>query len=255
MADTVLAAQLYTVRDFIRTPAEIATAFKKIGAMGYRAVQCSGLGPIEPEELRRIADGEGLTICATHVAFERLLAEIEKVIAEHKTIGCENVAIGGAPEDNRKSLDSVLAFARQADAVGAKLRKAGLTFSYHNHSWEFEKFNGELILDIIYGNSGRKNLLAELDTYWIQHGGGDPAAWVRKMGRRQVLLHLKDMIVAERKPTYAEIGEGNLNWPRILQAAKAARVRWYIVEQDTCRRDPFESLAISLRNLKAMGLE
>ena len=255
MADTVLAAQLYTVREFTKTPADIAATFKKVRAMGYRAVQCSAMGPIAPEELRKIADGEGVTICATHIAFERLLSEIEKVIAEHKTIGCENVAVGGMPGDYQKNRDGVLAFARQADGVGKKLRKAGLTFSYHNHYWEFEKFEGELILDLVYGNTGRKNLLAELDTYWVQYGGGDPAAWIKKLGRRQVLLHLKDMAVVERKPVFAEIGEGNLNWRRILQAAKAAHVRWYLVEQDLCRRDPFESLAISLRNLKGMGLE
>ena len=53
----------------------------------------------------------------------------------------------------------------------------------------------------------------------------------------------------------AEVGEGNLDWPGILAAAKNAGVQWYIVEQDTCQRDPFESLKISLDNLKAMGLE
>ena len=57
MADTVLAAQLYTVREFTKTPADIAATFKKVRAMGYRAVQCSGMGPIEPQELRKIADG------------------------------------------------------------------------------------------------------------------------------------------------------------------------------------------------------
>jgi sugar phosphate isomerase/epimerase len=52
-----------------------------------------------------------------------------------------------------------------------------------------------------------------------------------------------------------EVGEGNLNWPEIIEACRHAGVEYYAVEQDTCCRDPFESLAISLRNLKAMGLE
>jgi sugar phosphate isomerase/epimerase len=52
----------------------------------------------------------------------------------------------------------------------------------------------------------------------------------------------------------AEVGEGNLNWPAILQACREAGVEWYIVEQDICQRDPLESLGISLRNLQAMGL-
>ena len=68
-------------------------------------------------------------------------------------------------------------------------------------------------------------------------------------------VHLKDMIIKHQpRSAMAECGEGNLNWPAILQACKTAGVEWYIVEQDICHRDPFESLAISLRNLKAMGL-
>jgi sugar phosphate isomerase/epimerase len=99
-------------------------------------------------------------------------------------------------------------------------------------------------------------LKAEIDVYWIQAGGGDPAAWIRKCAGREPLLHLKDMAVGPgREQRMAEIGEGNMNWSAILQAAEESGVEWYLVEQDHCYgRDPFESLAISYRNLRAMGL-
>ena len=94
------------------------------------------------------------------------------------------------------------------------------------------------------------------DIYWIQAGGGDPAAWVTRCAGRQPLLHLKDMAVSpEREQRMAEIGEGNLNWSAILKAAGEGGVEWYLVEQDHCYgRDPFESLAISYHNLVGMGL-
>ena len=66
---------------------------------------------------------------------------------------------------------------------------------------------------------------------------------------------MKDMTNRANKPTMAEVGEGNLNWPSILAAAKEAGVQWYIIEQDVCERDAFESLGISLRNLKSWGLK
>ena len=75
------------------------------------------------------------------------------------------------------------------------------------------------------------------------------------MKGRAPLVHFKDMVVFGGKPIMAEVGEGNLNWPAIIEACKEADVQWYLVEQDTCQRDPFESMAISFRNLKAMGLE
>jgi len=253
MADTVLAAQLYTVRDFTKTPADIAATMKKVKAMGYDAVQTSALGPIDPKELRKIVDGEGLVICATHVSWEELRDRTDAQIEYHKTIGCENAAIGGLPKDYQTA-EGYARFAREGTEVGRKLAAAGLTFSYHNHSHEFEKFDGRLAMDIIFGESAPRFLLAELDTYWAQHGGADPAAWIDRLADRIVLLHLKDMAMHGREQLFAEIGEGNLNWPAILEAAQAAGVRWYIVEQDRCQRDPFESLRISLENLQDMGL-
>ena len=108
----------------------------------------------------------------------------------------------------------------------------------------------------LYEQAPPEMLKAEIDVFWIQAGGGDPAAWIRKCAGREPILHLKDMAMGpDREQRMAEIGEGNLNWPAILQAAEESGVEWYLVEQDNCYdRDPFESLAISYRNLRAMGL-
>ncbi len=108
---------------------------------------------------------------------------------------------------------------------------------------------------MLYDMSSPEHLKAEIDTYWIQAGGGDPAEWVRKCAGREPLLHLKDMCVTtDREIRMAEIGEGNLNWPAILSAAEEGGVEFALVEQDSCYdRDPFECLEISYRNLCTMG--
>jgi len=138
--------------------------------------------------------------------------------------------------------------------MARKLKTYGLSFSYHNHSWELQKYGDRTVLDILYGESDPDVFNAEIDTYWIQHGGGDPAAWIRAVKGRIPLLHLKDMAVGPDGPMMAEVGEGNLNWAAILAAAQEAGVEWYLVEQDVCQRDPFDSLKISFDNLRAMGL-
>ena len=254
MAASQLAAQLYTVRDFTNTPAEIATTMKKVKQLGYDAVQCSALGAIDAHELKRIVDGEGLTICATHTDYDRMRDEPQAVIDEHNLWGCKHAAIGGLPEEYRNA-EGYARFAKEASAVAKRLAEGGLAFSYHNHSFELERFNGRTGLDILYEDSNPQYFKSELDTYWIQHGGGDPAAWIRKLKGRADIVHLKDMAMDGRTQLFAEVGEGNLNWPAILDACKEAGVEWYIVEQDTCQRDPFESLGISLRNLKEMGVD
>jgi len=249
-----IAAQLYTVREFMKTPEEIARGLNRVREIGYRAVQVSGIGPIEPAALKRLLDGEGLIMCNTHTAVDRLWNDIQPVIDEHHLWECKHVAIGGLPKEYRLGADGYRRFAREASEVGHKLREAGLTFSYHNHSFEFEKFDGRTGLDILYSESDPRYLMAEIDTYWVQHGGGDPMAWIRRFSNRMPVVHFKDMVILNGAQTYAEIGEGNLNWPAIIAACGEVGVEWAAVEQDVCQRDPFESLAISYRNLKAMGL-
>jgi sugar phosphate isomerase/epimerase len=236
MAGSMIAAQLYTVREFTKTPADIAKTLKKVRDMGYEAVQTSAL-----------------TICATHVPYEKLRDQTDAMAEEHHIIGCKFPAIGGLPASYRNA-EGFPRFAKEASEVGRKLKAHGLTFGYHNHSFELEKFGTRTGLQILYEDSDPTTFTSEIDTYWVQHGGGSPAAWVRRLKGRAPCLHLKDMTNRGGAQLMAEVGEGNLDWPDILAAAREAGTEWYIVEQDTCQRDPFESLAISLRNLKAMGL-
>ena len=258
MEQKVLAAQLYTVREFTKTAESFAESMRKVAAIGYSAVQVSAIGPIPDEEVRRICDENGLQIVITHTSFDRLWNDIPGVIRTHQIYGCPNVAIGSMPGEFRDGEAGFKRFAREATEVGKKLADAGLTFSYHNHSFEFVRYGSRTGLDIVYDESDPRYLMAELDTYWVQHGGADPAAWVRRMKNRMPVVHLKDMTVTAEgwnvQQVMAEIGEGNLNWKTILPACAEAGVRWYAVEQDICPGDPFESLKISYDNLCAMGL-
>ena len=256
MPQTVLAAQMFTLREFTKTPDDIAATLKKVKGIGYDAIQISAFGPIDPKELAKMLADNELTVCSTHTGWQRFADEIDAVIEEHKLYGCTHPAIGGMPVDYRRA-DRIAEFAKLAEQVGRKLAEAGMDFSYHNHNFEFQKTaDGKTWLEILYENSDPAVVKAEIDTYWVQAGGGDPAAWIRKMSGRMPILHLKDMTMGEDGQRMAEIGEGNLNWPAILDAAKDAGVEWYCVEQDNCYdRDPFDSLKISLDNLHEMGLK
>lgn len=253
MSETCIAAQLYTLRDHLKTAEDIARTLPKVAALGYRAVQLSSLGPIDPRELKEILDGEGLKACADHVNFDQLRDNLDAVVEEHEILDCKYVAIPSIPNDYRTG-EGYQRFAREASEVGRKMKERGLILGYHNHSFELEKFDGRTGLEILYAESDAEAFTAEIDTYWIQHGGGDPAWWIRRVQGRSPLVHLKDMVMRGREQLMAEVGEGNLNWPAILDACKEAGVEWYIIEQDICQRDPFESLGISLRNLQTMGI-
>jgi sugar phosphate isomerase/epimerase len=253
----VLAAQLYTVREFTQTAKGLAASLKKVRDIGYTAVQVSAIGSIPDADVKAVVDDLGLTICNTHVRpSSALWDDLDTVIAQHKLWGCKHVAIGSMPGPYREEGKAGFKrFAEEANQIGERLHGAGLTFSYHNHSFEFVRFGDRTGLDIIYEESDPRYLQAEIDTYWVQHGGADPAEWCRRMKNRMPVVHLKDMVIVDGQQVMAEIGEGNLNWDAVLEACQEAEVEWYAIEQDICRRDPFESLRISYENLKAMGLQ
>lgn len=255
MPNTTIAAQLYTLREFIKTPGDVAKTLKKVREIGYEAVQVSGMGPIAPAELKKIADENGLAIIATHTPWQRLKEDLDGVIAEHKLWNCKYVGLGAMPAECRTSKENYLQFAKDASVIAKKLEEAGLSFVYHNHAFEFIKFDGKTGLEYFYEESDRA-VNGEIDTFWVQKGGSDPAAWIRKLKGRMEIVHFKDMVINDKgEQIMAEVGEGNLNWPAILDACREIGIQWHIVEQDVCQRDPFESLAISLKNLKAMGLK
>ena len=256
MTNSIIAAQLYTVREFTKTAEAVAETFQKIREIGYEAVQVSAFGPVDPKDVKQMLDDNGLVCCITHISYDRLKNDLPAVIEEHNLWNCRHVAIGSMPKQFRDGVEGIRRFAAEANEIGRQLAEANLTFSYHNHSFEFARAGETTMMDVLFNETDPRYVKAELDTYWVQHGGADPAAWIRRMKDRMPVIHLKDMTIQDHNTqVMAEVGEGNLNWPAILDACKEANVEWYAIEQDICQRDPFESLAISFRNLRAMGVQ
>lgn len=251
MDRTHIAAQLYTVRDFMKTPEDIRNTLKRIREIGYEAVQLSGLGPIDPLELKNICEELGLAICATHVSNDLLHHDLTQIIAEHKIWNCRYVGIGSISPDYPKTLEGYIRYAKDISAIGRELRKHGLVLIYHNHNFEFEKFGGRIALDILLAETDPAAVDFEIDTYWVQAGGANPVHWLKKVEGRMDVVHFKDMAIYNRQQTICEIGTGNLDWASIIDTCRNIGVKWYCIEQDSCRDgDPFASLAISWKYLQ-----
>jgi len=260
-----IGAQMYTLRDHCQTIEDATKTCRKLRDMGFEAIQASAaiFGKIEANDLKKMLDDTGLVCAATHMGLDRM-KDTQATIDWHKTVGCELTAIGGFHNDDKAEWQKFIA---EYNKLAVEFKKQGVRLGYHNHSHElapFEKAPAKIDptdtpLELLV-NELDDSCWFEIDTYWIAHGGGDPAAWLRKAGHsapgRVDAIHVKDMtITPKREQKMCEVGAGNLNWPAILDAAKEVGVKWYLIERDSGDLDPFESLKISLDNLKSWGIE
>jgi sugar phosphate isomerase/epimerase len=247
-----VALQLFTLRNHLKTPEDILATLKKVAAIGYQAVQVSGMAPIDEKELTQILAGEGLTLAATHEPPDVIRQNPEKVVERLRKLNTRYTAYPYPSNVDWSKQDDTDRLIADLDRAGAVLHAAGQVLTYHNHAIEFIRIGNATALDYIYAKSDPRYLQGEIDTYWVQFGGGDPVAWCRKLKGRLPLLHLKDYaFTLPDQPTYAAIGSGNLDWPAIISAAEASGTEWFIVEQDTTPGDPFEAVKQSFDYIKA----
>jgi len=247
-----VAIQLYTLRDFCRTAPEFAATMKRVREIGYTAVQISGVGPIPESELVALCKAEGLVICATHEPGEKILDETDAVIARVQALGAKLTAYpypAGVDFDDPGQINTLI---KKLDIAGAKFRAAGLKLGYHNHANEFYRpAGGKTFLERVYDETSPENLVAELDTFWVQRGGGDVVEWVKRLKGRLPSIHLKDFKVSPGGDIdFCEIGAGTLPFKRIIAEAEAGGCEWFTVEQDSCPGDPFVSIKQSFDFIK-----
>lgn len=268
MANTQISLQLYTIRSKTRTPEDFYAALGKVREIGYESIQ-GGRAPggKSREEYKAFLDDLGITMSCYGGGLEGIAQDISGYIEDCHYFGLDEIMIGCLPTPYRENEETYRAGIAEMNRVGGMLAKEGIRLGYHNHAQEFRRFgkDGKRAIDLIFEETDPEAVSFILDTHWIQAGGGDVIEWMKKCAGRMQYLHVKDYRIApnnyftgigETVKEWAEIGEGNLPWPLILETGKEIGIKYYIVEQDqTYGRDPFESIAISYNYLRSLGLK
>jgi len=251
--DKRIGAQYFTLRDYTKTIEEFDETCKKVKEIGYQLIQISGT-PLKAADMKPIIDKYGLQVVVTHRGYSDFVNNLEEIIDYNKTLGCELCGIGSMPGEYWVSNEKLSEFIAGINHAAAELKKAGLLLGYHNHAFEFTKHDGQFIMDRLVQETDPENVKFIVDTYWLQVGGMNPAAYIRKLGDRAMAVHFKDLaVLCENKGEIAEVGQGNLDWDDIIAACEEAGTKWALVEQDICRRDPFESMKMSYDYLVGKG--
>lgn len=236
--------QLYSVRENFKTAEMAITTFQKLSRLGFKEAEIAGLYGFSAEQFYDFAQSADMQLVSSSVGLETLENSFETVVADHKTMkinciftSCTHVDTVAQAEDTIKRLN----------AVGKRLAEYGIAYTYHNHSQEYYRLeNGVRFMDMLM--TGLNDCVRfTFDTAWTQYAGCDVCQWIEQLKGRIEAVHLKDLKCVKNekgKPslTICEVGSGNMDFLRIVEAAENAGVKRFCVEQDNCPPDFEESL-------------
>jgi sugar phosphate isomerase/epimerase len=243
-----ISLQLYTVRE--HTSRDMPATLRRLAEIGYTAVELAGYGGLSPRDLRASLDDLGLRASGAHVPLDSWETDPEAVISDMHALDCAYAVVPIIPPERRDE-EAVARLAESFNRWGELCRSEGLTFSYHNHAFEFAPVGETKMWDALIRDTDPELVHLELDLYWVRYGGVDPETVLRDLGNRISLVHLKDMAADEQRSDLP-VGEGTMPWPKLLQTADDVGVKWYIAEQDN-PRDAFEDVQRSLRYMQEMS--
>ncbi|MBQ8145743.1 MAG: sugar phosphate isomerase/epimerase [Clostridia bacterium] len=249
-----LGAQFYTLRDNCTTLDGLSESLKRVADIGYTTVQLSGVCPYEPEWVKEELDKNGLRCVLTHWNVDEVKNDPVSVLNKHRAFGCNNIGIGCMP--GWPNEENTYKFIEEFKKPTQILAQNGSKLFYHNHHGEFIRCaDGEMVFDKLINSFTKDELAFTLDTYWVQMGGGDVNEWLEKLKGRVECIHLKDLEMVGTEQRMAPIGQGSMNFEKIVASAIDAGTQYALVEQDNCYgRDPFECLKQSYEYLKSLGL-
>jgi sugar phosphate isomerase/epimerase len=241
-----LGLQLYSVRD--EAEKDLPGVLSAVAEFGYQGVEFAGFFGHNLGQVRRHLNGLGLVAIGTHTRYPDIDQDIERVIADHHTLGASYCTL---PYYKADSIDHWREFAETLNVFGRQFKDADITLSYHNHHFEFEPV-GDTTPYIVLREICDPTLVGlELDVAWAQQAGQAPAALIESLGAQCPLIHLKDVSEAGED---VDIGTGLLDMRAVLKAADQAGVVWGIVERDSASSPTLESAMFNLKALRALRL-
>lgn len=241
--------QLYTVRQQFRTDPE--GTLRRLAEIGYREVEFAGYPPGSAQDVRRMLQRHGLSAPSSHVGLREVDETWQRTLEFAAGVGQRFVTVPSFGGNDRRTLDGIKRVAARFNQAGEAARKHGLTFSYHNHDFEFAPVEGAVPFDVLLAETDPKLVTFEMDLYWITKGGKDPLDYFAKWPGRFPQVHVKDMDATPRK-FFTDVGTGTIDFVRIFRKAKQAGIRHYYYEQDETPGDPLASAQASFRYLRAL---
>lgn len=253
---------LYTVRDAMK---DARATLEKVAQAGYVNVESAGYNNgkfynLSPADFKSLLDEMKLTPISSHQGTANF-ENIDQQIADLKAAGVTYFVIPVPPmglfgHDGRKMTmkGGAKNLAEILDKLGEKCAAAGLQLLYHNHDFEFMKdAEGTVVIDYLLEHCNPKYVNFQMDLYWVTKAGADPVAYFKRYPGRFKIWHVKDM---DDQGRFAPVGNGKIDFKRILDNKKLSGMQYYFVEQDACYNETaLEAIVVSHKGLAKLGFK
>ncbi len=257
---------LYTVRDDMGNDA--IKTLKAVADAGYIHIEAAGYNEgkfynMSPADFNKTVHSMGLNPISTHQG-SVTLDNADAMMADVKAAGFQYFVVPVPPmglfkfnsENSTMGMTGGAAnLAEILTVLGKKANKAGLELLYHNHDFEFIKDEeGVVTIDYLLDNTDPKYVNFQMDLFWVTKAGADPVAYFEKYPGRFKLWHVKDM---DEEGKFAPVGNGTIDFARILAQKELSGMKYYMVEQDRTfdGMAPLEVIKISHEGLKKIGFK
>ncbi|WP_420828660.1 sugar phosphate isomerase/epimerase family protein [Maribacter polysaccharolyticus] len=256
---------LYTVRDAMGEDAK--ETLKAVADAGYKNIEAAGYADgkfynMTPMAFKNYVKEIGLHPISTHQG-SVTLENADAMMADVKAAGFKYFVVPVPPmglftvdkETRMMGMKGgVENLAGILTSLGKKAKKAGLKLLYHNHDFEFKKdADGIIPIEYLLENCDPKYVNFQMDLYWVTKAGADPVEYFNKYPKRFKIWHVKDM---DDQGRFAPVGNGNIDFARILANKKLSGMEYYMVEQDkTFNMGPLEAIKVSHKGLKNIGFK
>lgn len=257
--------QLYSVRSLFPkganpTDDQLNTVLGQVRTAGYTVCEAAGYYGRQAPDLRKALDNAGLRCISTHHGLGQLREQLDELIEYGHTLGLKFMvcsSAGGQHKDptakGELTVDDWRWVADQYNQIGEKVKAAGMTFGFHNHTGEYVTIDGVWIYGELMRLTDPRYVVFEMDAGWVSAAGYDPVTMLKKAPERFQLMHVKDVAKgADGKWHSAVVGRGKMDYHPIMAAATG--LKQYFVEQEEFEMPVIDEITLEAQYMKSLNV-
>ena len=257
--------QTFTIRKDLKNKDSMVRAFKEIKSLGINSIEIARISFDRKtvKLVNEVAQNLDIKVKASQFKLKEIESDLEFTIDTHKMWNCNLMAVSVVPIPYLiRGLEGFKRLADKLNVLGSKTKKEGIQLLNHHHHFEFGMYKNKFKnyhqgFDVLNESIDRNAVKFMLDTYWLWRSGYEPASFIEKMSGNVKVVHLRDyylkagLITPNISDTY--LGNGTLDFQKIISAAEIAGVEQLSIEQET--QLPYNHLKKSIKYLRSISMD